>query len=166
LTINCFMYPSGGAPAVAKRVRFRRGLSAVGSCATVPLDHSRKLNKVEPKLNFPTSSPVSFKASPSTVSTSCYRAAGAPLIPPPQLRHVKNANWRSSSTSSGSSFLAGWCSTPRTTAATSQLARLISMITISVLSWSRAVRHLFRSFWPSSRATLQPGILSTRSLST
>jgi hypothetical protein len=47
---------------------------------------------------------------------------------------------RGSSSASGASFFRGWRSTPGTIAPTSQLAWLISITAINVLSWSRAVR--------------------------
>src|SRR6266516_4154300 len=46
----------------------------------------------------------------------------------------------------GSSFFNGWRSTPGMIPATSQLDWLISMIAMSVLSWSKATRDLLKSF--------------------
>src|SRR4029453_16801253 len=54
-------------------------------------------------------------------------------------------NKRSSSTSLGSSFFSGWRSIPGTMPATSQLAWLISMTEMIVLSCSRGVRDLLKS---------------------
>src|SRR3954466_3691749 len=54
-------------------------------------------------------------------------------------------NKRSSSTSLGSSFFSGWRSIPGTMPATSQLAWLISMTAMIVLSCSRGVRDRLRS---------------------
>jgi hypothetical protein len=52
----------------------------------------------------------------------------------------------SSWSSLGSNFLRGWRSTPGTIPATSQLDWPISITTISVLSWFRAVKDRLRSF--------------------
>src|SRR4051812_34188116 len=52
---------------------------------------------------------------------------------------------RSNSTSLGSSFFSGWRSMPGTMPATSQLAWLISMTAMIVLSCSRGVRDLLKS---------------------
>src|SRR5208282_1336737 len=52
----------------------------------------------------------------------------------------------SSWSSSGSNFLRGWRSTPGTIPETSQLDKPISITTISVLSWFRAVKDRLRSF--------------------
>src|SRR5829696_4362269 len=54
-------------------------------------------------------------------------------------------NNRSKSTSLGSSFFSGWRSIPGTMPATSQLAWLISMTEMIVLSCSRGVRDLLKS---------------------
>src|SRR3954451_7299054 len=54
-------------------------------------------------------------------------------------------NKRSNSTSLGSSFFSGWRSIPGTMPATSQLAWLISMTAMIVLSCSRGVRDLLKS---------------------
>src|SRR3954466_6133625 len=54
-------------------------------------------------------------------------------------------NKRSNSTSLGSSFFSGWRSIPGTMPATSQLAWLISMTEMIVLSCSRGVRDRLRS---------------------
>src|ERR1700730_15784012 len=52
----------------------------------------------------------------------------------------------SSWSSSGSNFFRGCRSTPETIPATSQLDWLISITTISVLSWFRTVKDRLRSF--------------------
>src|SRR3954453_12086863 len=52
---------------------------------------------------------------------------------------------RSKSTSLGSSFFSGWRSIPGTMPATSQLAWLISMTAMIVLSWSKGVRDRLKS---------------------
>src|SRR4051812_1584008 len=54
-------------------------------------------------------------------------------------------NKRSNSTSLGSSFFSGWRSRPGTMPATSQLAWLISITAMIVLSCSRGVRDLLKS---------------------
>src|SRR3954449_13558955 len=54
-------------------------------------------------------------------------------------------NNRSNSTSLGSSFFSGWRSIPGTMPATSQLAWLISMTAMIVLSWSKGVRDRLKS---------------------
>jgi hypothetical protein len=58
----------------------------------------------------------------------------------------QRSSTRNSSPSSGASFFSGCHSTPGTIAPTSQLAWLISITAINVLSWSRATRDLLRSF--------------------
>src|SRR5438132_10567937 len=52
----------------------------------------------------------------------------------------------SSWSSSGFNFFRGWRSMPGTIPATSQLDWLISITTMSVLSWFRAVKDRLRSF--------------------
>jgi hypothetical protein len=69
---------------------------------------------------------------------------GQPEAIPAGLEGDRDARYRAarrdSSSASGASFFTGWRSIPGTMPPTNQLAWLISITAISVLSWSRAVR--------------------------
>src|SRR4051812_249413 len=88
----------------------------------------------------------SQRASQNPSRPASYATAMRVIVRPFSVASARQRiNKRSNSTSLGSSFFSGWRSIPGTMPATSQLAWLISMTAMIVLSWSKGVRDRLKS---------------------